>query len=305
MRRAAFCLACGFALTACGASTHPEVPEPGDGGDAGTPDSGLDDGGDAGIDAGLDAGPDAGMDDAGPSDAGPDSGSPYGHGCSSQQDATGLVLRSGAIGGDQTLHDYYTYVPTSYDASTPFPVVVSLHGAGDTALNFVNLWEGIADQNGIIVLVPEASATLGPGYTWDISDTNVVIGAMYDIDRCYRTDAHRHIIHGFSAGGILAYILGLSQSDRFSGLAIASSDLGTAEYFHGSRLLPSAWKIPASIYHGEQDPNFPFAACGEGSKDALVDAGHVVYWHPFMGGHTTNAADALQQYDDLESSTSP
>jgi len=104
--------------------------------------------------------------------------------------------------------------------------------------------------------------------------------------------------------------MGLGPDDsRFSGLAIASSDLGTAEVYEaelkGPALLPSEWLIPASLFHGEQDPNFPFAQCGEGSRDALVDAGHVVYFHPFMGGHTTNAADALLQYEDLASSISP
>jgi predicted esterase len=161
-----------------------------------------------------------------------------------------------------------------------------------------------------MALVPEASSTLGPGYTWDTTDTALIDGAIDDIQRCYNTDLHHQILHGFSAGGLIAYIMGLGPDDsRFSGLAIASSDLGTAEYYAAQSklpaLLPSAWEIPASLFHGEQDPNFPFAQCGEGSRDALLDAGHTVYFHPFTGGHTTNAADALQQYEDLESSISP
>jgi len=267
------------------------------------------DGGDAGVDAGelVDAGePDAGPVDAGWMDAGPPS--PYGHGCSAQQDATGLVLRSGMTGGDSTVHKYYSYVPASYDPSVPIAVIISLHGAGDTASNFVNLWEGDVDQSDFMVVVPEASAALGPGFTWTTTDLAVVVGAMQDIDRCYRTDPHRQILHGFSAGGLIAYWLGLSQSARFSGLAIASSDLGTAEYYasqSGVTLLPSAWEIPVSIFHGTTDPNFPIAQTGEPSRDALLDAGHPVFWHQFNGGHTTNAADALQMWNDLKSSTSP
>jgi poly(3-hydroxybutyrate) depolymerase len=269
---------------------------------------------DAGTDAGsMDAGPEDGPDDAGP-DAGEDAGppSPYGQGCSSQQDATGLVLRKGKTAGPKGgLHEYYTYVPRSYDPSSVIPLVVSLHGAGDNAQNFVSFWEKDADEKGFMVLVPEASAeviaptrTTPAGYTWESTDTVVVDGAIADIQRCYNTDLRHQIIHGFSAGGELAYILGLS-SLSFSGLAISSSDLGSAEVVAGRRLLPSAWLIPASIFHGEQDPNFPFAKCGEGSRDALVDAGHTVYFHPFVGGHMTSAADWLQMYGDLESSTTP
>jgi predicted esterase len=104
--------------------------------------------------------------------------------------------------------------------------------------------------------------------------------------------------------------MGLGPDDsRFSGLAIASSDLGSASILAKEaklpELLPSEWLIPASLFHGEQDPNFPFKLCGEGSRDALLDAGHTVYFHPFVGGHETSPADALQQYEDLESSTSP
>jgi predicted esterase len=288
----------GLGMAACDTTTDE------DGGDAGLNDAGgaLDAGADAGSDGGnvVDAGIDAGV-DAGP-DAGPPG--PYGKDCSSDQDKTGLVLRSGKYGTDGLAHDYYSYVPASYSPSAPIQVIVSLHGAGDTAQNFVNLWTGDADGNGFMVVVPEATSPLGPGYTWSTTDTALINGATDDIDRCYHTDMHRHILHGFSAGGILAYILGLSQADRFSGLAIASSDLGTAEYYWGKSLLPSAWKIPASLFHGESDPNFPIAGA-EASRDSLRNAGHTVYWHPFAGGHTTNAADALQMWKDLKDSTSP
>jgi poly(3-hydroxybutyrate) depolymerase len=284
----------GLAVAACGSSVRFE-----DAGDAGPINAG--DGGDAGDDGGVDAG-----EDAGPPN-------PNGTGCSSDQDKTGLVLRSGKYGTDGLAHDYYSYVPASYSPSTAIALIISLHGAGDTAKNFVNLWETDADSSGFMVLVPEASATDGPGYTWDTTDTDLIIGATDDIQRCYHTDMHRHILHGFSAGGLLAYILGLSQADLFSGLAIASSDLGTAEYYwgelHGKKaelsLLPSAWLIPVSMFHGSQDPNFPIAETGEPSRDALLDAGHTVYWHEFNGGHTTNTADALQMWEDLKGWTSP
>jgi predicted esterase len=269
-----------------------------------------DDRNDAGTDAGVDAGEDAGV-DAG-EDAGPPS--PYGTGCSTNQDMTGVVLRSGKYGTDGKAHDYYTYVPASYSPATEIPLVISLHGAGDTAKNFVNLWTADADEGGFMVLVPEASGVDGPGYTWDTTDTDLITGATEDIERCYNTDLHRHILHGFSAGGLIGYILGLSQADSYSGLAISSSDLTTAEIYwgelHGMQntalsLLPSAWLIPVSIYHGSTDPNFPIAETGERSRDILLDAGHTVYWHEFNGGHTTNAAYVYQMWEDLKDSTSP
>ena len=299
-------LALSLLVTACGSTAHLDTPA----------DSGLPDGatsGDSGQDSGIeDGGIDAGLADAGSPDAGPDAGTtyPYGYGCSAQQDATGLVRRS-AMGADQMMHEYYSYVPSSYDAGWDIPLVVSLHGSGDTARDFITLWETNADQNDFMVLVPEASGTSGDGFTWLVpTDIGVVLTAIEDISRCYRTDLHRHILHGFSAGGILGYIMGLLPSDvMFSGLAISSSDLGTAEYFAQRfslpPLLPSGWNIPVSISHGLQDPNFPFAIAAEGSRDALLDAGHTVYFNVFDGGHTISEAEVLQQWNDLKSSEAP
>ncbi len=208
------------AVAACGSNATV-----GDGGAGGPMDAGVDAGSDAGSDAGDDGGTDAG-EDAGPPN-------PYGTNCSRDQDMTGLVVRRGAYGTNAELHDYYTYVPSSYSPSTEIPLIISLHGAGDAAKNFVNLWEADADRGGFMVLVPEASAVYGPGYARDLTDTDPIIGATGDIERCYNTDLRRHILHGFSAGGMIAYILGLSQADSYSGLAIASSDLTTAEIYWG------------------------------------------------------------------------
>ncbi len=301
MRRRWLGVGCGLGVLACGSKAPLGIPEPGAIVDAGVDDGGLTDGGVN----------DRGLEDGGATDAGLDVSFPYGHGCSAQQDATGLVRRTGMIGTDGLVHLYYSYVPVSYDAGWAIPLVVSLHGAGNTALEFVGLWQSSADANDFMVLAPQGSGSTGDGFAWnDLTDESVVLGAMDDISRCYRTDMHRHIVHGFSAGGIMAYLIGLPQSGvLFSGLAIASSGLETAEYYANEAmlppLLPSAWEIPVSIFHGLQDPNFDFTEFGEGSRDALLDAGHTVYFHPFDGGHVTDSADCLQMWTDLNWSRSP
>lgn len=283
MRRSLFVAIGALAALACGSST------------------GLSDAGGQ-LDSGIDAGPE---------DAGTVNELPYGYDCSGQQDVIELVRRSGMLGTDGLVHAYYSYVPETYDAGAEIPLIVSLHGAGDTASNFVGLWEMLSEENGFMVLVPEASSALGSGFTWSLpGDISVIEGAITDIQRCYHTDLHRYILHGLSAGGYLGYILGLSQTDLlFSGLVIASSDLGLSEQYAREiglpPLLPSGWLIPVSISHGVHDPNFPFEQDGVGSRNALVDAGHTVYFHPFDGGHMTDPAQALQAWNDLKSSVSP
>lgn len=133
-----------------------------------------------------------------------------------------------------------------------------------------------------------------------------VLGELDDLAKCYSIDAKRRIIHGYSAGGIMAYLFGLADAATYSGIAIFSADEGTAEYYNGGSLLPSAWLIPVSHFHGMSDQNFPIAAAQAGI-DKLKAAGHPTYWHPIAGDHgaTPTPANALQELDDLKSYTAP
>ena len=218
--------------------------------------------------------------------------------CKIDADKKGLTQRT-------AMNAYLAYVPASYDMNKPTPLVVALHGAGDTASNYFQaIWKGNADTRGFIVIVPEASQAYSGGFTWLGGDDDTVAAALADVQTCYSIDAKRVILDGFSAGGTMAYFIGLSRAQLFSGVGIGASTLGSGEYINGSSLLPAPWKVPVSHFHGDSDPNFPIAQALAGINK-LKAAGHTTYWHPFTGGHTTSAPDALARYDDLKSSTAP
>src|SRR5262249_19203108 len=82
--------------------------------------------------------------------------------------------------------------------------------------------------------------------------------------REYAIRPQRIILNGFSAGGTMAYFIGLSRAERFSGLAIQSSALSAGEYVNGGPLLPAAWKVPVSHFHGDMDMNFTAASALDG-----------------------------------------
>jgi len=219
--------------------------------------------------------------------------------CASNPDKGGFTNRTAAG------NPYVAYVPASYDPNALTPLVVALHGAGDTAMNYLDVvWKADADADGFIVIAPEGTAPLGNGYTWDSTDESLILAAATDVYACYAIDPKKEIIHGFSAGGIMAYLIGLHDAARFSGISISSADLDSAEAIYGAPLLPSAWKIPVSHFHGTQDQNFPIQYAIDG-MNRLLDAGHPFFWHPFDGGHTTNAGFASTMYTDLKSSTAP
>lgn len=284
----------GLCLSLACSGNLAQVVDPGDGGrgadggsvaDGGWSDAGWGDGG--ATDAGV---PDAGLPDAGP---------PPRVTCTQAPDAKGATARV-ALG-----NPYWAWVPTTYDPVRAVPLVVALHGAGDTAENYLQfMWRANADARGFIVIAPEGTYPYGGGYAWHGSDDALVLAAIDDVQRCYSIDPKRVIINGFSAGGTMAYFIGLSAAGRFSGLAIQSSALSAAEYVNGSLLLPAPWRVPVSHFHGDTDTNFQ-AASAQAGIDRLRSAGHPVFWHLFSGGHQARAADALTEYDELEGFTAP
>ncbi|MGZ3422781.1 MAG: alpha/beta hydrolase family esterase [Polyangiales bacterium] len=219
--------------------------------------------------------------------------------CKASPDALGQTARS------ITGMSYVSYVPASYDKTKASPLLLALHGAGDTAANYLAaIWKSNADARNFIVLAPDGSSALGSGNTWNTSDGDNILATLDDLEACYSIDTKRVVIDGFSAGGIFAYAIGLQVAEQFSGISIASSNLGSAEALSGMSLLPAKWKIPVSHHHGTTDMNFPIDTARAG-RDKLIGAGHVVHWHEFDGGHTTTAAFALVRWDDLAASVSP
>lgn len=274
--------------------------------DAGTtPDGGAADSGMPGSDGGRDSG--AAVDGATPADAG--AGGDAGEDptdrsrCTAMPDVTGTTTRTVTLDGDSM--QYVAYVPTSYDPAEPQDVLLALHGAGDVASNYLAVvWRANADARGFLVVAPEGSCAAGSGNTWCMNDPNLALAALEDLEACYTTNPHRRIMHGFSAGGILAYLIGLQVAEAFAGISIAAANLGSAQAISSVPLLPADWLIPVSHFHGTSDTNFPIDSARAG-RDQLEAAGHTVYWHEFDGGHTTNATHALTMWDDLASSMAP
>jgi predicted esterase len=235
----------------------------------------------------------------------PSDGEPDRSRCTADPDVAGITHRMVTSPSGQTVR-YVGFAPSGYTPANPLALVIVLHGAGDTMDNYFNLaWRPNAADKHFLVVAPEGSAPLGSGYTWTGDDANQIVGVVNDFAHCYSVDSQRRIIHGFSAGGVLAYYMALAAPQLFAGISISSADLGSAEAVAGHALVPGpGWSIPVSQTHGVYDPNFPIEYARAG-RDRLIAAGHTVYWHEFDGGHTTNGALVGMTYDDLATSRAP
>jgi predicted esterase len=187
------------------------------------------------------------------------------------------------------------YVPQSYDPSVPMPLMIALHGSGDTAGNFINLWSGIAESEGFILLVPES---LSGGASWNPGgDTDVIseladhVTAMWNIEQC------RIYLTGYSAGAHYGYMLGLANASYFAALGIQAGSLSYAEM---SGIWPDLVDrhIAVDIHHGVNDPGVPFSHA-EHARDELEGAGHVVYFTTHPGGHEVGAGNADEMWANI------
>ncbi len=83
---------------------------------------------------------------------------------SERKDGTGYVYTEEMVDG--FLRKWMTYVPASYDASTPAPLVTVLHGYTATmyALAEESRWSDIAEEHGAIIVFAQGYPNILPGF---------------------------------------------------------------------------------------------------------------------------------------------
>lgn len=169
---------------------------------------------------------------------------------------------------------YALFVPTSYDATRPSPLIVNLHGAGVTPLQQM-LFDGVTDlaeEYGYIVVAPMGYSTMGfwgmPRGTprpIETADINPATGAAYtlsdlaEIDAmavtakiraAYAVDPDRIYLMGHSMGGMGTYYLGARHADIWAALAPIAGGGISDTVAPGDRLKA----LPVLVMHGADDP---------------------------------------------------
>src|SRR5919202_4108836 len=114
--------------------------------------------------------------------------------------------------------DGYLYVPASYGAERPAPLVLLLHGASEDARDGLALLRAQADAAGIILLAPASRE-----YTWDMISSRRFGPDVAGIDRAleqtfsgYAVDPDRVAVGGYSDGASYALSLGIANGDLFT-----------------------------------------------------------------------------------------
>ncbi|MFC1642613.1 prolyl oligopeptidase family serine peptidase [Myxococcota bacterium] len=176
-----------------------------------------------------------------------------------------------------TKRTFLVDVPSSYDASTPMPILFAFHGMSLTGSRFrqyANLISTFGES--YIVIHPDA---LGDPTQWDSTGTKdlVFFDAMLKLlSETYCIDSERVFLTGHSSGGYFTNALGCQRGDVVRAVAPQSG---------AGPLQTSQCKgaVAAIILHGSKDPSV-VPAEGEKSRD---------YWGKTAGCNMNSSTTSI------------
>ncbi len=141
---------------------------------------------------------------------------------------TGFLDRS--IEHDGTRYPYQVYVPSNYDATRAWPVVLFLHGAGErgsdgllqTELGIGTAIRRYPQRYPAIVVMPQAPIDS----FWGGPPGDAAMAALDLTCKAFNTDARRIYLTGLSMGGHGSWMLAYRHTDRFAAAIVICGFVG-------------------------------------------------------------------------------
>ena len=184
--------------------------------------------------------------------------------------------------------DSHLYVPASYRAERPAPLVLLLHGAGGHARQGLGLLRSLADAAGLLLLAPASRDR-----TWDLlvdrrygPDAAMIDRALEQTFSRYAIDPVRLAIGGFSDGASYALSLGITNGDLFTHVLAFSPGLMAPAGRTGSPRI--------FVSHGVRNGVLPIDRCSRSIVPELKRGGYDVLYREFDGEHSISLEIALE-----------
>jgi poly(hydroxyalkanoate) depolymerase family esterase len=154
---------------------------------------------------------------------------------------------TGTVSNQYGARNYKLWIPDGYRGKRALPLVMMLHGCTQNPDDFATATQmnSIAEKNNFLVVYPEQPANANPLKCWNWFDAShqirgqgepsLLAEVIEQVSTSYKVDVRRVFVAGFSAGGAMAVIMGVTYPDLFaatgvvSGLAYgAATNLNTA-----------------------------------------------------------------------------
>ncbi len=191
---------------------------------------------------------------------------------------------------------YIVFVPKAYDGSKPFPVILFLHGAGETGTDGkkqaeVGLGKAVkkdADTFPFIVVFPQSQKR-----NWGAaSEDGKRALAILDITmKEFKCDSKRVYLTGLSMGGFGTWSMAAAHPDKWAAIAPICGGVGRPRGDNGSEQVKKVAEkikdLPCWCFHGDADPAVPVQMSRDIIK-ALKDAGGNPKYTEYPGvGHNS------------------
>ncbi len=199
---------------------------------------------------------------------------------------------------DESESPYVVYVPPTYDGTTAVPVVLFLHGSGESKGGTKQpIEQGIGNGHitkrartfPAIVVIPQCESRR-TGWAADGPDGKRAVAILDAVLKEYKIDKDRQYLTGISMGGYGTWSLAAAYPDRWAAIApvCGGGKVGTAATLKD---------IPCWCWHGDADTavkvdksrEMVAALKAAGGSPRYTELGHV--------GH--NSWDAAYATDDL------
>ncbi|MBV9700135.1 MAG: hypothetical protein JO078_08415 [Candidatus Eremiobacteraeota bacterium] len=152
---------------------------------------------------------------------------------------------------DGAMQPVAIYVPSSYRAARPAPVIVWLHGRpqSESELLATPGLTDLAEQTGSILVAP-----WGHGYYNFRGSAEDVYDALHAAQRAFAVDPRKQFLAGYSMGGFSVFEVAPVHPTQWAAvMSVAGSLLGT----NAQRVLSTLARTPFYILTGTKDDSIP------------------------------------------------
>lgn len=154
---------------------------------------------------------------------------------------------------DNTLQPYRVYVPTTYEPTKAYPLVIALHGMGGDENSYFEAYNKgafrvLAEDHGYIVACPKGRK---PASMYIGDAERDVMDVIEEMKRAYRIDPDRIYLTGHSMGGFGTWSIAMNHPEVFAALAPVAG--GSTNPANMSKIA----HIPQLVIHGDKDPTVP------------------------------------------------
>lgn len=154
---------------------------------------------------------------------------------------------------DNSFQPYRVFVPSSYDGTRQFPLVIALHGMGGDENSYFDyyangLFKTEAERHGYIVACPKGRK---PASMYIGDAERDVLDVMAEMMRAYRIDPDRVYLTGHSMGGYGTLSVAMNHPDLFAAIAPVSGGVMSPAG------LSKIARVPQLLVHGDADRTVP------------------------------------------------